>query len=240
MAIAALQSGQLEAQLAHTPLGNGELRTERVAAAALASGNELENTLESATGVAKLRLLRTAKLRDIAGHASNLGSNTVKGVADHTGLQKSGAKSSEENALNERATNRQAVVTKTPAGGMTTVVTAAFSAHEPHPVVAMAAVKHAIEKVSRINVRTRPLGTAVSAASALGPRPSNLAASLPRRIPQSRRNDSEGLVDSNEMLADRLDEDVTMAGTWITPGAGTVPGPAANVLLAMEDAGNRG
>ena len=202
-AIPALQGRQLDVELGDTPLGNGELRTERVAASPLASGDELKNALEAAAGLGELRLLRTAEVRDVAGQSSDLGSNTAERVADHAGLEETGPKAGEEDPLDERPADRQAIVAETAPGGMAAVVAAVSSTNEPHALAALGAVEHAVEEVGRINLRPRPLGSAVSGAGATGPSPGNVLAAQPGRIPQSRGNDSEALVNDDHVFLRR-------------------------------------
>ena len=199
-AIPALQGRQLDVELGDTPLGNGELRTERVAASPLASGDELKNALEAAAGLGELRLLRTAEVRDVAGQSSDLGSNTAERVADHAGLEETGPKAGEGDPLDERPADRQAIVAETAPGGMAAVVAAVSSTNEPHALAALGAVEHAVEEVGRINLRPRPLGSAVSGAGATGPSPGNVLAAQPGRIPQSRGNDSEALVNDDHVF----------------------------------------
>ena len=178
----------------------GAVHTERVAASPLASGDELKNALEAAAGLGELRLLRTAEVRDVAGQASDLGSNTAEGVADDAGLEETGPKAGEEDPLDERPANRQAIVAETAPSGMAAVVAAMSSTNEPHALAALGAVEHPVEQVGRVNLRTRALSTAISAAGAAGPGPGNLLASQPGRVAQSRRDDSEALVNEDHVF----------------------------------------
>ncbi len=122
-----------------------------------------------------------------------------------------------------------------------TPVVAAVAAADLHDAALAATADHRTGKQGfRENIDAATLRLR-EARPALGARPdaANLGASGTDPVPKLGSNDPERLVVTNTPLGLVLREDTTLAGTGVAPGAGLVPDPVADVLLLVENAGDR-